>query len=38
MEQQSLDLSSLEDDSFESPKPEISDIYIDKSQNHSKRY
>ena len=36
--QQSSDLSSLENDRFESLEPETLDIYIDESQNHSKKY
>ncbi len=37
-EQQSSDLSSLEDDRFESPEPETSEIYVDESQNHTKKF
>lgn len=38
LEQQSSDLGSLEDDRFESPEPETSEIYVDESQNHTKKY
>ena len=38
LEQQSLELSSLENNRFESPGSETSEIYINESQNHTKKY
>ena len=37
LEQQSSELSSLEDDQFESPGSETSEMYADESQNHTKK-
>ena len=36
--QQLSDLSSLEDNKFKSPELETSEIYIDESQNHTKKF
>ena len=37
-EQQSSDLSSLEDNRFKSPEPETLEIYVNESQNHTKKF
>ena len=37
-EPQSSELSSLEDNEFESPRSETSEVYADESLNHSKKY
>ncbi len=38
LEQQSSELSSLEDDRCESSESETSEMYIEESQNHTKKY
>lgn len=38
IEQQSLELSLLKNNRFENSGSEISEIYIDKSLNHTKKF